>query len=63
MSIENSSEDMTIRHTGHSLVNILPELVGQTASEAFDLVRPAIPFAFANVSPTKGLIFSERIIM
>lgn len=40
---------MIIKHIGNSLAHILPELVGQDISRAFDLARPLIEFKYASV--------------
>ena len=43
-------ENITIKHIGHSLKSILPDIVGESIDGVFHLVRPNVGFSFENVS-------------
>lgn len=40
---------MTIKFTGHALLTILKDLVGQVMTEAFEISKPLITFCFPSV--------------
>ena len=43
-------ENITIKHVGHSLKPILPNIIGESIDGVFHLVRPNVGFSFENVS-------------
>lgn len=45
---------MAITYTGHALLTILKDLVGQVMTEAFEIIRPNIPFSFTQVNDPKN---------
>jgi hypothetical protein len=48
-NLSSSSPEMTIKFTGHALLTILKDLVGQVMTEAFEIVKPLITFSFSIV--------------
>lgn len=40
---------MEITYCGHAMLTILRDLIGQTMTEAFELIRPLIAFSFNTV--------------
>jgi len=49
--------DLIIKNIGQSLYHIMPELLGQNISQAFDLTRPLIEFKFVSVLRRTNNIF------
>ncbi|XP_035714536.1 soluble guanylate cyclase 88E isoform X1 [Folsomia candida] len=51
------TQEMTIKFTGHALLIILKDLVGQVMTEAFEIVKPLITFSFSNILERRNNIF------
>ncbi|CAL8141637.1 unnamed protein product [Orchesella dallaii] len=48
---------MVITYTGHALLTILKDLVGQGMTEAFEILRPLISFSFNTILERQNNIF------
>lgn len=48
---------MVITYTGHALLTILKDLIGQTMTEAFEIIRPLIAFSFTTILERSNNIF------
>ena len=57
MYLVHDRSDLIIKNIGQSLYHIMPELLGQNISQAFDLTRPLIEFKFVSVSFVFVVIF------